>query len=268
MSGHGPPTDVEPSALVSFLRQKPRPGKVVDFPVEVAKGTPFEQVRIIVPPSVETSRSQYSAHVRMRDEIKIPLTEWQTETASAMIGDLTAKEVIARMVHGTQEISPGRYLKHFADSRDVENALADDEIAVLFALCQQVRRELGPRLQVLTDAEVDAWIEVLSKGFDPLAYLESPDLEVLVRGLVRRLVMVRAKSTGSQAPDSPPSTSPDTSESKWTTSATDTTSFGEPLEPELDGFPDTQGDDELEPLSADAELARAREMAGKTRTSE
>lgn len=264
MSGHGPPSDVSPSMLVSFLRQKPRPSKVVDFPVAAAKGTPFEKVRIIVPPSVDTSRAQLAAHERMRDEIKIPITEWKTETAEAIAGDLTAKEVIARMVHGVEEVAPNRYVKHFADSRDVENALADDEIAVLFALCTQVRNELGPRLRILTDAEVDAWIEVLKEGFDPLAYLQSPDLEVLVRGLHRRIVTDRAKSTGSQAPDSLPSNSQDTSESTSTTCATDITSSGEPPERELVGSLRK----DVEPLSMEDALARAREMAGKTRASE
>lgn len=187
----------------------------------------------------------------MRDEIKIPIAEWDTETARAIIGDIAAKEMISYWIWSEQDYGNGTYARIFGSSKDVELTLSADEIAVLFSLCQQVQLELGPRLQVLTDHEVDMWIERLKDGFDPLAYLQSPDLALLIRGLHRRLV----ESTGSQLPDFQQSNTLDSRGSESMTFATDTTSSGE--QPEQQSAGTTS-----ETLTPEQTLAMARSMAG------
>lgn len=224
---HGPPSDISSSGLVEFLKAKPRPGKDVPFPVDGVQGTRWENVRIIVPPCDANGAAQLAAHNRMKT--MIPKEEWGTASASAILGDLTAKEMIARTCfepknYGTDE--QPFYKKHFANSVDVEKTLSADETAILFALMQQTLFEIGPRLSVLTDEEVDAWIEVLKDGLDPLAYLVLPDLHVLIRGLVSRISRANASSASSANPDSPPLTLPDTSESSRAISAMGTISSG------------------------------------------
>lgn len=252
----GPPSDIDPGALVAYLKQKPRPSKVVDFPSETLKGTSWERVRIIVPAAIAHGEAQLAAHKRMRDELKIPREEWTTETGAAMLGDLTAKEVLARVVFSEREIAPGKYARLFADSSDVEKCLSSDEIAILFALYQQVAFEIGPRLAVLTDAQVDAWIETLKRGFDPLARLELLDCHVLIRGLHRRIVKVSAESSTSSPQDSQLSIWPDTSESTSTISATDTTSYGVPQSAQPNGS--------IDPITPDDAAAIARRMRGES----
>jgi len=225
---HGPPTDVPASGLVEFLKGRPRPGKVVPFPVEGVEGTRWENVRIEVPPCSANGAAILAAHNRMK--AMLPKEEWSTESASAVLGDLTAKEMIARTCfepknYGTEE--KPFYKKHFGNSEDVERSLSSDETAVLHALMLQVTFEIGPRLSILTDEEVDAWIEVLKNGLDPLAYLVLPDLHVLIRGLVNRISKATASSSTSQSPDSPPLTLPDTSESSQAISMMGTISSGE-----------------------------------------
>jgi hypothetical protein len=242
-----------------LLKEKPRPSKVVDFPGEELKGTSWERVRIIVPAAIAHGEAQLAAHKRMRDDLKIPREEWNTETGAAMLGDLTAKELLARVVFSEQEIgSPGshKYARLFSDSTDVERLLSADEIAILFALYQQVAFELGPRLSVLTEAQVDAWIEVLKRGFDPLASLELLDCHVLIRGLHRRIVKGSVASDTSDLQDSPQSSSPSTSESTSLTSVMDTISFG------AQPFPQSTGSSD--PISSDDAAALARRMRGES----
>jgi hypothetical protein len=240
--------------LVAALRERPRPNKVVDFPCTHGE-CPIKRVRIIVPSATANAEAQRAAHVRLRDEMKIPTSEWETITASEILGDLVAKEMIARMVHLENAIKgTNKYPVLFTSSRDVEELISADELAVLHALCVQTQFELGPRLKVLTDNEVDQWIEALKGGFDPLAYLQSPDLGVLVRGLHRRLV----ESTTSQLPDSPPPTWRDLSASKRETFAMDTICSGALPEPPSIGIASNE-------LTDDEAREIALEMSGKTK---
>lgn len=265
MAQHGPPSDVSPSDLVTLLLAKPRPSKVVDFPSETLKGTKWERIRIIIPSAVEHGKAQLAAHKRMQEELRIPNSEWNTETGSAIIGDFVAKEMLARVVFSEEEIAPGKYARLFARSHDVEKCLSSDEVAVLHALFLQVQFELGPRLSVLSDTEVDAWIEVLKGGFDPLAYLVLPDLHVLIHGLVRRIAKVTASSDILPSPDSQPLTSLDTWESSPTNSATPTGSFGEPQSQPSTGLLDDVDSDPIivDPISPEDAAAIARGMLGK-----
>lgn len=252
----GPPSDIDPAALVAYLREKPRPSRVVDFPGDALKGTSWERVRIVVPAAIAHGEAQLAAHKRMRDELKIPREEWQTETGAAMLGDLTAKELLARVVYSEQVTDARRsvpYAKLFADSKDVERLLSADEIAVLFALYQQVAFELGPRMAVLTDAQVDAWVETLKRGFDPLAYLELLDCHALIRGFHRRIVRASAESDTSSPPDSPPSEWPSTSVLESMTSATGTICSGVPH-----SLPSNGSNDSLTPDDAAAIARRMR----------
>lgn len=226
ISENGPPANLKPAELVAQLRQRPRPSMPMDFPGYQYEGTPLEKIRIVVQPSNANGQAQLAAHARMRDEMKLPLIEWETETGKAILGDLVAKEMIARMVFMDVEISPGKYQAIFTDSKSVEQLCSADEVAVLFDLCMDVQRQLGPRLHVLTEADIDSWINILGEGLrsDMLCFLALQDARELCLGLARRL----AKSTKSQAQDSQPSESRRSSESTQTTSATDTTYSTEP----------------------------------------
>ena len=219
-----------PGALLAMLKERPRPNRVVPFDSEATKGTLWENVRIVVPPASAHGEAQLAAHKRMRDELKLPINEWQTETVQALIGDITAKELLARVCFFEREIAPGKFARWFSDSVDVERALSADEIAVLFAKFEEVRLELGPRLMVLTDADVEAWLERLEYGhrLDPLARLQLPDWVALVSGLARLVAKERSRSATSLTPDSPHDNSPDTSGSTSGICATDTTSYGSP----------------------------------------
>jgi len=254
---NGPPPGYDSKALLAALLERPRPSKVVEFPSDQAKGTPFEQIRLVVPRASAKQDAQLAAHRRMQS-LKLPIEEWKTETGAAMLGDFCSKECLVRMIHGVEEHANGIYARVFGDSKDLENALSPDEIDVLFTLAMQVENELGPRLHVFTDADVELWVEALKDGFDFLAYLQSPDLVRLVRGLHRLVLTERAKSTGSSPPDSLLSSSRDGMGSTCETSVTHTGSSGEQQD-EPSVTLDT------EPMSSEAVLRMAQEMARKSK---
>ncbi len=251
MQGNGPP-DIDPKLLLAQLKQKPRPSKAHQFPGYQYEGTPLENIRIIVQPANANGQAQLAAHARMRDEMKLPLAEWETETGKAILGDLVAKEMIARMVFLDKEISPGRYQAIFTDSKSVEQLCSADEIAVLFDLVMDTQRELGPRLSVLTDADIDSWMNVLGEGLnsDMLCFLALPDVRELCLGLAQRA----AKSTKLLSQVSRSSESQPSSESVSTTSVTDTISSTEPQSKSADGTTSS----ELVTAELAKELARKR----------
>jgi hypothetical protein len=121
-----------------------------------------------------------------------------------------------------------KYPRLFADSKDVEASLGKQEIGILFDMFLMCEFELGPRLSVLNEEDIDLWIERLKRGLDPLPRLSLPDLVELIRGLHQRVV----KLSGFLNQDSPDSSSPDTSGLQDLGNSVTGNSFsGEPQDP-------------------------------------
>lgn len=252
MSGNGPPSKTAPSLLVAALLQKPRPSKVINFGefVKAAVGTQFEKVRVVVPPARAHGEAQLAAHNRLRDEVKLPPDQWESEVGKSILSDLVAKEMIAKTLHSVEEIAPGKWARLLTDSKDVDAIFSSEEVAVLFDLWLGVQRELGPRLSVLTPKEADSWVEVLKDGMDPIWRLGYLDVATLAFGLAQQLHQLRQSSSESDQPSSPPSTSPDSWESSLPSYATDTSSFGEPQSPLPEFSTDLLSEEEAAAIAA------------------
>lgn len=227
-----PPTDIDAVSLVSLMKERPRPSAPVEWP----GGCPvpgYEKIRVIIPPEVEYTKARIAAHLRMKEQSRIPFQEWESPLCNGILNDLVGKEMLARCLYrdkpipGSEELTGrAQYPKLFANSEDVERALGKDEIHILYTQFLMIEHRLGPRLKVLTEADIDAWIERLKEGSDPLALLALPDWVELILGFHRRL----AASTGTPNRDSQPKSSPTTSGSAEPTSfATDIFFSGEPL---------------------------------------
>jgi hypothetical protein len=173
--------------FVTQMSARPRPSKLVDWPGD-SPLPGYEQIRIIIPAEVEYSKARLAAHKRMSEESKLPVDEWNTPEMAGIVGDLIAKEMLARCCYRDRETENGtRHQRLFGDSKHVEQALMKDEIAILFDLFICAEHELGPRLAVLSEDELDMWIERLKRGLDPLARMALPSLVELIRGLLLRV---------------------------------------------------------------------------------
>jgi hypothetical protein len=224
--------------FVTRMSERPRPSKSMEWPGD-SPIPGFENIRIVIPPEAAYSAARVKAHERMKAETRLPIEEWHTEGMVGVMGDLISKEMLAACCHrdrvipgSVEKLGVPHYPRLFADSRDVEHALGKQEIGVLFDMFILAEHELGPRLSVLSEDEVDSWIERLKRGLDPLARLSLPDLAMLIRGLIQEVERLR----GLLSQDSPESSLPDSSD--WLapgSSATANSSSGEPPEPQQFG---------------------------------
>jgi hypothetical protein len=233
---NSPPMDEVDRDFVAKMMARPRPSEVIDWPGdEPIPG--YEKIRIIVPPDVAYDQARLAAHERMKKESRLPIEEWDTEANHGIMGDLIAKEMLARCCfrdrprkNADGEEGEPFHQRLFGSSRDVEKALGKQELGVLFDAFLMIEHRLGPRLSILTGEEIDEWIKRLSGGLSPLARLVYPDLVELIRGLHQRTIELSGLLAQLQPHQS--LNSPDTSESQdHGSSAMDTSSFGEQLEP-------------------------------------
>jgi hypothetical protein len=180
--------------FVIRMSARPRPSKVMEWPGDdPLEG--YETIRIVIPPERAYSQARLNAHNRMKAETKLAIEEWDTEGNRGIMGDIIAKEMLAACCHRDKPI-PGseerfgapKFPRLFADSKDVEKALGKQEIGILFDMFLMAEFELGPRLAVLNEEDIDLWIERLKRGIDPLPRLSLPDLVELIRGFHQRLV--------------------------------------------------------------------------------
>jgi hypothetical protein len=151
------------------------------------------------------------------------------------LGDATAKEVIAAAcvtVDAAKGSNPPVYGKVFRDGRDVEK-LGADEVAVLFALWNQVQAKFGPyERNIRTPQELDAWIKRLGEGGSefPLLRIASPQLVELTHSLaVRTFTLYRLLASQWES-------LPDTLRSNLENFSTDIASFGKPADITLESI--------------------------------
>lgn len=173
-----------------------------------------------------------------------------------IIGDRIAKETLAdvmRMPEPDTFTGKPVYMRMFRSVGELTSVMTSDEIAIMWEHFLQLQREVSPYQAVLTEADVDAWVERLKAGISPLARLALLDSHELILMLSRRVRELQ--STGSESPDSPPENSPNISVlSQPENCAPDTGSSGEPQSNCL-----TRLGELLTPEEA---LAKARDMRG------
>jgi len=188
---NNPPTDIAPSDLLLKLMDRPQPSELVDYPARSTNGTPLARIRIMVIRMEQHDEARFRAKEYLKGKRRLTDEDLRTPFGVSMLGDATARELIAMAchmvepIHGTED-SP-KYPLIFRTSADV-NKLPADEVTALFGAYLMVQKRYGPYERELDDQEVNAWIERLEVGASelPLSLLESHQRDELVMCLAAR----------------------------------------------------------------------------------
>src|SRR6185312_2958185 len=144
--GNGPPTDVTASELWARLTQRPRPHKVVPFPVRPGEESPGSlRLQILTEGELHQCRAGASAFAR-------------EATKSAPIGDLGYDEIyrnelmVQLMAIAARDVNAPA-LPAFPSAEAARGKLVSDEYAVLYQHYLLLKVESGPIIAEMTEAE-------------------------------------------------------------------------------------------------------------------
>lgn len=225
-----PSKEIPPSALVARLLERPRPSVVVPYPVGPGV-EPFD-VRLVIPTNHNEEQFKLRGVQWFADWAKKTETRVDVDAGvyRDIIGDRIAKETLADVMCLLEpDMGSGKpvYFRVFRSVAELTSVMTSDEIAIMWEHFLQLQREISPYQAVLTEADVDAWVERLKAGISPLAQLALQDCRELTLMLSRRVSALQ--STGSESPDSQQESSPSISGlSQLENSAPGIGSSGEP----------------------------------------
>ena len=188
-----PPSDIEPSELFRKLTEAPRPSDVIDYPRKDGDGNALARVRLQVLNTAEFDLARQKATEWFGK--KFPNKDSRViDTAREMLGDRTAKEVLAiacisdKAITGSEETGRPLYNRLFSSANDLDEVTAD-ELTVLWVAQQAVQYRYGPyEGNIDSEEQVNAWMQVLVEGATavPLAALSWHQLTELIMCLAER----------------------------------------------------------------------------------
>jgi hypothetical protein len=201
-----PPTDIPASALWLRLQDMPRPSKVVDFPRTKLDGTPVGQLAIWV----LTQEEQMSCAAAGERFARLHLKEGKKDELGyeSLYSNAVCVEILWRSCRDTDDLNRPA----FPSPELIRRTLTTEECTRLFEHYLTVQLELGPIVDKMSDAEVDAWIRRISEGGSayPFDLLSSDMQKILLLTMARRLESSQtAKSSAGSPPEEPPTSAPD-----------------------------------------------------------
>lgn len=202
-----PPTDRKPSALVTALMTRGRPPhRVVKFPRVNEDGQLFLDVMV----RALTVEEQELALARARTNVArlvrgsegyehrpedLEYNERSVEILVVALRD-PANPQYPFFAMGNEDDTES--LRSTPDSERLRKECTTEEIAQLMRAYADVLSSVYPNLRDMNDAEFEAWVEVVAKGFvdRPFSLLPHELLETLCERAVSALVSLRASGTG------------------------------------------------------------------------
>lgn len=190
----GPPAVAKraPSAFVAALIAKAhRPHAVIDFPLADADGKPVARVHIRGLSQAEedlafANARAYTAALTKGDGED----RWQPEELEH---NARASEILAIACRKEDEPSRPFFEHGVVDTREFET----DVLGQLMNAYDELKESYYPRITTLTQAEFDAWVNVIAEGAEslPFSRYSRTQLEALCRSSVTSLVDARATIT-------------------------------------------------------------------------
>lgn len=191
-AGNGPPKDEDASDLWAKITTLPRAHKVVDFPRNDADGSSIGRVAIVVLTGDEVHLANLNAEKFIRKAYKdtmgeVPKVDEMSGSFKSMYNSRAAREILFRSCKKADHCEPGHdgvcivdhdKMNAFFPTQEAIGKLTTDEAAVLMGQYLQTQSALGPIVKLMSQAEMDNWLEMLARGgsVDPLVFLSSEDV--------------------------------------------------------------------------------------------
>lgn len=219
-ANHGPPANEDAADLWAKITTLPRAHKVVDFPRVDADGSSLGQVAIVVLTGDEVHLSNLNAEKFIRKAYKdamgeVPKADEMSGSFQSMYNTRATREILFRSCKKAEHCEAGPdgvcivdhdKLAPFFPTQEAIGKLTTDETAVLMRHYMQTQSTLGPIVKLMSQSEMDEWLEVLARGgrADPLAFLSLEDVTRLLMHSANRLYPLQTgnSSLGTQQGES------------------------------------------------------------------
>jgi len=190
----GPPADRTPSELVQRLISRGRvPTVTIDFPRDDRDtGEPIQKVMLRVLTLREETAALAAGRRHAAAELRQKTSEEQPEdiTHNACIAEILA------MACRDPDAPERSFFRYGAD--EIRDHLTAEETAALARAYARLRLDAGPRLEELSEENLERWIETVSEGVlrDPFSRWSHEKLAVLTEYCVTCLVEARRLANG------------------------------------------------------------------------
>jgi len=198
VTSKGPPPNIQPQDLWDQITTMPRPYRIAPFPRKNAKGEPIGEIAFVVLTELETQQvtAQSEAWVRklLKEGQGVPANNEPRTGYEILFETRSSCETLMRACRKPTDLGQ----PFFPAVDHIAKHLTTDEIAALLLSYNRIRSEVGPLISELTQAEMDAWIEILGRGaaVDPLDYWPTASVKRLA---VYMAVRLRNSSTGTSS---------------------------------------------------------------------
>lgn len=204
MSGQkGPPENSDPVDVWTQIVTLPRAHRVVPFPRMNEDGVPIGNVAVCVLTGDEVHLANMNATAFLRKEQKrvmgeVIKSDEIDDAYKSMFNSRATREILFRSCKKADKCVPDERgvcttdhssFSPFFPTLDSIGKLSTDEQAVLMRHYLQTQAEVGPIHSGMSQAEMDAWIELLGKGGSraPLALLSLEQASELLMYMASRL---------------------------------------------------------------------------------
>lgn len=208
----------EPSELVRKLISSKKPGELVPFPRNDETGKPVLEYfcQILTQSELDEARANAAAYTKRKLKELLQLndaevTSVRKEAWDEIYNDAKCIELLYLSCRDPAN-HEHRLFSTPAQLRDRNVGVTLDEIALMFNTYSQVQHRYGPLWRLMSDDEVEAYIERLVAGLDsyPLSHLGQGEQVQLIVSMAHRLHNLKTDtgSSGSPASDTSSDTTP------------------------------------------------------------
>lgn len=200
LSNNKPPADVAPSTLWSQITARPRPHKIIPLPIFLDEdGNPQGNVAVVVLTQTEIMAANAAAHdatVKHFQKLngQMPKKGEATESFETFLNDQVTLEMLFRAYREADNLEK----PFFSDKSHIGKYLLQDECAVLLNYYLGIRSELSPIVSIMTEEEIELWIEKITQGGEeesPLGSLSLGSLATLLVYMANQLLTLRKEKS-------------------------------------------------------------------------
>jgi len=197
VAGNGPPKDADPTDLWQRLSTRPRPSKVVPFPVPPGEESPGDLALVVLTES-EMMQVRANADAAAKEALRGDI-----KPGDLGYEDLYENEKAVQLVALAARKADDPTMLRFPSAKDLRKKLTTDEIGQIAADYTQFRLERGPFVSELTEPELEAWLKVLQEGASrvPFSRLRTEALIDLVMFLGSKVTQLMASGSAGSPPE-------------------------------------------------------------------
>lgn len=154
-----PPKNLEAYELFAQITAVPRQVREVDFPRNDAEGKPLCKIGMVVLNQSESIAASAAAKKKTDKMLANAPASKDDRGYNDVYNSCSASEVLYRACKNPKTNAP-----FFPSVESISDALSNDEIGVLLNHYLTMQLEIGPVVGLMTDEEMEAWIERLAEG--------------------------------------------------------------------------------------------------------